>query len=61
LTPGSCAADAENIFGRGIYVDNQQAVIKQYDTCAQAIEDIPGVFPQRSAAGAAAAYLTVLC
>jgi hypothetical protein len=31
LTPGSRAADAENVFCRWIYVDNQQAVIKKDD------------------------------
>jgi len=32
LSPGSGAANAEDVFGCGIYIDNQQAVIKQDDT-----------------------------
>jgi len=43
LAVRSCTADSEEIFCGGVHVDNQQAVVKQDDARAQAVQNVAGV------------------
>jgi hypothetical protein len=55
--------DAENVFGGGVEVDDQQAVINEDDAGAQAVENSFGVVGRRSVITGTPAtdYLTVFC
>ena len=58
---GAAAADAEHVLGSRVQINDKQAVIEQDDAGTQAVEDAGGMFVQRSVAGTAALYRTVLC
>jgi hypothetical protein len=48
-TASALHADAEEIFGSRVEIDNQQIVVEKYDARAQAIEDSCGIVVQAAA------------
>ena len=48
------AADAQNVLGRRVQVDNEQIVIQQDDARSQAVDDLAGIAAERSVAGSSA-------
>jgi hypothetical protein len=53
--------DAEDVFGRGVQVDDVKAVIEQDNAGAEAVDNPGGVPAERSVAGAAAIQRTLFC
>jgi hypothetical protein len=54
-------ADAENIFGGRVQVDDEKIVVEQDDTRTQAVDDSGGVAAEWSVAGPATFQRTVAC
>ena len=67
LAAGAGLANTENVFTRRVETDDQQGPVEQNDACAQAIENVSGVFVKKAATGAFAAaaaggrYRMVFC
>jgi len=55
LATGAPGADAEDVLGRRVQVNDKQAVVKQDDARTQAVENAAGVGLERAVAVAAVA------
>jgi hypothetical protein len=55
------AADAENVLGRRVQVDDKKVFVQQDDAGTQAVDDLTGIAAQRPVAGPATSQRTVAC